>query len=346
MGIESYSTTPANNNSAPPNGAPEGMAASSFNDTLRQIMADSRVQWEDEGWFNLGHTVAYVAADQFKITGSDVTDFYRAGRRVRAVGSSTGTIYGEISASAFVTDTTITVVWDTGALANESLTVSVSFLGGSESVPATTAATPTRQVFTSGSGTYTTPDDVTWIEVELIGAGGGGGGSGDGDGGTGGTGANTTFSTLTGSGGGGGNGGTSDSNGALGGAGGVASGGDINIPGGGGDSTGGLGVNNANGGSGGNGFFGGGGRGGNGTNAGTAGAANSGAGGGGAGQNVVVNPGAGGGSGGYVRKIITSPAATYSYSVGAAGTAGTAGTSGAVGGAGAAGLILVTEHYT
>lgn len=40
MPVTSYSTTAANNNSAAPNGAPEGMAPSSLNDTIRQIMAD------------------------------------------------------------------------------------------------------------------------------------------------------------------------------------------------------------------------------------------------------------------------------------------------------------------
>lgn len=40
MALKDYSTTPANNNSAPPDGAPEGMPAASVNDTMRQIMAD------------------------------------------------------------------------------------------------------------------------------------------------------------------------------------------------------------------------------------------------------------------------------------------------------------------
>ena len=40
MAFTEYSTTPANNNAAPPNGAPEGMAAASVNNTMRQIMAD------------------------------------------------------------------------------------------------------------------------------------------------------------------------------------------------------------------------------------------------------------------------------------------------------------------
>lgn len=38
--VTNYSTTPANNNGSPPNGAPEGMAPGAVNDTIRQIMAD------------------------------------------------------------------------------------------------------------------------------------------------------------------------------------------------------------------------------------------------------------------------------------------------------------------
>jgi hypothetical protein len=40
MPVTSYSRTPASNSSAPPNGAPEGMAPSAVNNTIRQIMTD------------------------------------------------------------------------------------------------------------------------------------------------------------------------------------------------------------------------------------------------------------------------------------------------------------------
>jgi hypothetical protein len=40
MPVTSYSRTPASNNSAAPNGAPEGWAPSAVNDTVRQIMTD------------------------------------------------------------------------------------------------------------------------------------------------------------------------------------------------------------------------------------------------------------------------------------------------------------------
>ena len=42
MSLKNYSTTAASNNSASPNGAPEGMAMSGVNDTIRQVMADLR----------------------------------------------------------------------------------------------------------------------------------------------------------------------------------------------------------------------------------------------------------------------------------------------------------------
>jgi hypothetical protein len=53
--------------------------------------------------------------------------------------------------------------------------------------------------------------------------------------------------------------------------------------------------------------------------------------------------GQGGGAGGYVEKLITSPAATYTYTVGTGGAGGAAGT--LAGGNGAAGIIIVDEFY-
>jgi hypothetical protein len=42
MAVSDWSTTAADNDAAPPNGAPEGMAPSAVNDVMRQIMADIR----------------------------------------------------------------------------------------------------------------------------------------------------------------------------------------------------------------------------------------------------------------------------------------------------------------
>lgn len=63
--VTSYSTTPANNNASPPSGAPEGMAPSAVNDTIRQIMADIAV----EAQTNQVKTLGSVAGTN-TITGS------------------------------------------------------------------------------------------------------------------------------------------------------------------------------------------------------------------------------------------------------------------------------------
>lgn len=54
MPVSSYSTTAANNNSAPPAGAPEGMAPSAVNDTIRAIMADIAVEAQTNAVKRLG----------------------------------------------------------------------------------------------------------------------------------------------------------------------------------------------------------------------------------------------------------------------------------------------------
>lgn len=215
--------------------------------------------------------------------------------------------------------------------------------------------TPTVQKFTSGSGTYTTPANVTYIKVRAVGAGGGGAGSSNNsnnNGVAGGTGGNTTFgSSLITSNGGTGGSGTTVLTGGSGGTATVSSPaiGTATIGGGGGsgqitvtssESIGGIGGSSPLGGAGPGPTA-------NGT-AGNAGSANTGAGGSGAsGSSGSSNQsGAGGGSGGYVDAIIPSPTTTYSYAIGAAGTAGTAGTGGQAGGAGAAGYIEVTEYYS
>ncbi len=214
------------------------------------------------------------------------------------------------------------------------------------------APAPTVQKFTSGTGTYTTPANVAFINVMMVGAGAGGSGSGDsGSGGAGGTGGTSTFGTtlLSAVGGSPGTGGNS-----AGGVGGTASlgSGPIGTAISGGTGTASQRSNSASvfgtGGAGGNNALGGAGGGGRNNVAGNAGATNTGGGGGGGGttaSSTSSDNGAGGGAGGYINAIITSPLATYSYAVGAAGTAGSAGTNGFVGGAGGSGYIVVTEYY-
>jgi hypothetical protein len=220
--------------------------------------------------------------------------------------------------------------------------------GGGSSGP---GIATTRQVFLSGSGTYTTPVGVLWIEIELVGGGAGGGGGGNGGAGTvggptcwntsGPACTNAVFQAGGGSGGG-------PSNGGYGGT--VSGSGVPNYAFAGGP---GCGANNASsyaaGGIGGTNHLGGAGGGGPaGASAGTNASPNTGAGGGGGGSinSGSVNGGGGGGAGAYIRTIISNPAATYTYAVGTGGPGGAAGASSGVGGAGAAGIIIVTENYS
>jgi hypothetical protein len=221
-----------------------------------------------------------------------------------------------------------------------------------------TAVQPTVQRFTSGSGTYTTPAGVQYIQIKMAGGGGGGG-----------TGNTTTNTATTYSGVSGsattfiGNTGTTSLS-AGGGTGGAAGGSNF---GAGGTNTitagsGGLTLNSqpggagqagvlnyslqnfAPGGNGGTNSFGGAGVSGSAGTGGGAGATNTGAGGGGGSNITAVTSyaGQGGGAGGFIEFIIGGPVTTYAYVVGAGGAGGT---TAPTGGAGATGIIEVTEYY-
>jgi len=140
-GIKDYSTTAASNTAVGGVSIVEGMLPSSLNNALRAILADTREWYNDSQWVIYGDgdsafTFAYVSATTFTVAGSDVTSFYHAGRRVRATGSTTGTIYGTISSSSFSTNTSVVVTWDSGSLQNEAIEISVAALSATNnSIP-------------------------------------------------------------------------------------------------------------------------------------------------------------------------------------------------------------------
>lgn len=197
-----------------------------------------------------------------------------------------------------------------------------------------------QKVTATGTGTYTTPANVAYIKVRMVGGGGGGGGST----GAGSTGVASYFRVgaspdlLVA------NAGVGAALGGNGGAGGTASLGTGPIgtanSGGSGSPPGTLSSNTPCGGNGGVNIFGGAGGGGaqtSGNPSGTVGVANTGAGGGGG-----ANGGPGGGASGFVDAIITNPSATYAYNVGTGGAGGSGSQTGAAGGTG---YIEVTEYY-
>jgi len=82
MAYTKYSLTPANNNAAPPDGAPEGMLPSAVNDTMRDMMAQIR----DCGDGIRDGTYTMTAA---KITGGTITGITDLAVADGGTGSST-----------------------------------------------------------------------------------------------------------------------------------------------------------------------------------------------------------------------------------------------------------------
>lgn len=287
----------------------------------------------------------------FQINGTGITAVTGTGSAVLAttptlvtpvLGVATATSINKVAVTAPATSATLTIADGKTLTVSNTITftatdgVTVPFGTRTRCTILTTAATTCSNGGSqANNGTYTTPANVKYIIVRLAGGGGGGAGSGTTPG-SGGTGGNTTFSTLTG------NGGT----GAVAtteGAGGTGTGGSVNLNGGSGQAV--NATANTMGGPGGANPFGGAGLGGTALRFAIPGATNTGGGGGGAGSGAAASPGAGGGSGGYVEAIITAPAATYSYAVGAAGTQGAAGGGGTNGQPGGSGIIIVDEFY-
>ena len=141
-GIKDYSTTASNNTSVGGVSIAEGMLPSNINNAFRAVTADIREWYNDSQWVIYGDgdgsfTAAYASGTSFTINGSNVTGVYHADRRIKAVGSSTGTIYGTIASSSFSSNTTVNVTWDSGSLSSETLTIYVGALSKSNtSLPA------------------------------------------------------------------------------------------------------------------------------------------------------------------------------------------------------------------
>ena len=130
-GIGAWSTTAADNDDASTAvNWSEGQGPETVNNSARAMMAEVAVWLRDGGWIEFKeHTHTYGSATTTTVASTDVTAYFTRGRRVRAVGSTTGTIYGRVVSSSFSTNTTVTYKWDaSGALSNETLAISL-FLG-------------------------------------------------------------------------------------------------------------------------------------------------------------------------------------------------------------------------
>ena len=127
--IGKYDTTSANNTATGTNSVSvaEGMLPSNINNAFRSVMADIRQHYNEAEWIEYGdgagtYTATYASSTSFTIDGANVTAIYHAGRRVKVVASTPGTIYGTVSSTSFSTNTTVNVTWDSGNLSNEAIT--------------------------------------------------------------------------------------------------------------------------------------------------------------------------------------------------------------------------------
>jgi hypothetical protein len=301
--------------------------------------------WDGSAWYNMvvPKSVLALVLTQISITGATaltapaiddelpIYDLSVTANRKITLANFFKTV-GALTAETAIAADDLLVIYDTSAGAARAMT------------PANVIkAQPVRTIqrFTSGSGTYTTGAGARQLRVRMCAGGGGGGASATNNGSAGATTSFSDWTCLAGQGGGtsgvlsGGAGGTGGANGTgtlvqrfTGGAGqsgqGI-SGSSANAVGaqGGVNPFGGAGVGVAN-------------------TTGLAAAANTGGGGGG-GADGNVRAAGGGGAGEWVEFLINSPAASYSYAVGAGGNGGAAGIS--AGGNGAAGVIIVEEFY-
>jgi hypothetical protein len=142
--IKSWSTAAASNNSASPDGAPEGMAPSGVNDTIREVMAAVRRWFESAQWTDLGDIPTRTGATTFTLVG-DKTATYTVNRRLKLADAST--LYGIVTISSYgAPNTTITVALDSGALTGSLSAVAAGI------VTPTNWSLPTIPVANGGTG--------------------------------------------------------------------------------------------------------------------------------------------------------------------------------------------------
>ena len=137
--IKDYSTTQASNISLNGIDTNEGMLPSNLNNALRALMKNTRDWYNDSQYVQYGDgsgaaTIAYASSTTFTIAGVDVRTIYTVNRRIKVIAATPGTIYGTISAVAFSTNTTVTVVWDSGSLSSEAIDVYLAALTA-DSIP-------------------------------------------------------------------------------------------------------------------------------------------------------------------------------------------------------------------
>ena len=157
MTVSNYSTTAANNTTINSISIAEGMPPSNVNNAMRNQLSDIRSFLNDKEWFIVGDrdgacTFTRASGTSVTVASTNVTADYHANRRIKIVGSNTGTLYGKIASSSFSTNTTINFTFDSGTISGSDSTVSV-FVGS----PFTNPAIPVIDDNSLGTSTVLPP---------------------------------------------------------------------------------------------------------------------------------------------------------------------------------------------
>jgi hypothetical protein len=106
-GIESWSITAGSNNATPPDGAPENMAPSTVNNTMREMMAQTR-KWAEQAVSGTWNADA-GSANAYQITPEIVPTSLVSGQvfRFKAANTNTGDSYLQVGALSTITMVTL-----------------------------------------------------------------------------------------------------------------------------------------------------------------------------------------------------------------------------------------------
>lgn len=131
MTVKDYSTTASSNTAINGININTGMPPSNVDNALRQYGKDIREVWNDKEFFEVGtgsgSTTVTRTGNTTVTISADVTSTHHVGRRVKIVGSNTGTIYSHISASAYSSPNT-TITFASGTISASDSTISL-YLG-------------------------------------------------------------------------------------------------------------------------------------------------------------------------------------------------------------------------
>lgn len=137
--------------------------------TLDNISGINDVSISPLEWIASNLTPTFIDGTHFSVPGNQTNNF-QIGRRIQA-SVSAGTIYGTISNSVFSTVTTITVIWDTGALDSGLTNVSYALLNATH--PSMPNAFNVQAFSVAGTFTYNPLASTVVCHVVVVGGGGG-----------------------------------------------------------------------------------------------------------------------------------------------------------------------------